>query len=283
MTTQPPQVLADPLGVVVELIGELITDPANQETCLGCGRRRPVSVRTPDGPLYPACRPVPTMTCSICGRQAPCWISQATGQPQCHACQQRWARCSGCGEVQPVRGGTRTQPLCARCTRPDPSPSSLSWRTCPGCSQTIRLHRSGPCVRCQVDRRLRELLGDHTGQIRPELEPLYRNLVSGQQPATVLAWLDKPTGTAILQQLAAGTRPLTHTGLDQLPDSKPLEHLRAMLVATGPLPARDEQLARLERWISRTIDDRDNPAQRQLWICPGSLDRLWLGEGTSSG
>ena len=36
----------------------LITDPANQETCTGCGRRRPVSVRTPDGPLCPACRPV---------------------------------------------------------------------------------------------------------------------------------------------------------------------------------------------------------------------------------
>ncbi len=29
----------------------LITDPANQEQCAGCGRRRPVSTRTPDGPL----------------------------------------------------------------------------------------------------------------------------------------------------------------------------------------------------------------------------------------
>ena len=29
----------------------LITDPANQEICVGCGRRRPVNVRTADGPL----------------------------------------------------------------------------------------------------------------------------------------------------------------------------------------------------------------------------------------
>ena len=35
----------------------LVTDPANQETCAGCGRRRPVSVRSPDGPLCATCAP----------------------------------------------------------------------------------------------------------------------------------------------------------------------------------------------------------------------------------
>jgi hypothetical protein len=59
----------------------LITDPANQETCADCDRRRPVSVRTPDGPLCPSCRPWQTATCGICGREAPCVISQATGEP----------------------------------------------------------------------------------------------------------------------------------------------------------------------------------------------------------
>lgn len=262
----------------------LITDPANQEPCIGCGRRRPVSVRTPDGPLCPACRPVPTTTCSICGRQAPCWTSTATGQPQCHACRQRWARCAGCGQVQPVRGGTRAEPRCVRCTRPD----TALWRTCPGCGQTARLHRSGPCARCVVDRRLRELLGDHTGQIRPELQPLYRNLAGDQHPATVLTWLDRPTGPAILRELAAGTRPLTHAALDQLPDGKPLEHLRAMLVATGALPARDEQLARLERWVTRTIGDRDDPAQQRLlhryavWHLLRRLRRRTQARGTDT-
>ena len=72
----------------------LITDPANQETCAGCRRRRPVSVRTPEGPLCPSCRPWQTATCGICGREAPCVISQATGEPWCGACRQRWARCS---------------------------------------------------------------------------------------------------------------------------------------------------------------------------------------------
>jgi hypothetical protein len=91
----------------------LITDPANQETCLRCGRRRPVSVRTPDGPLCQNCRPVPTLTCSICGRWAPCVISAATGAPWCTACRQRWARCARCGTVRPVRGGTPSPHRCA--------------------------------------------------------------------------------------------------------------------------------------------------------------------------
>jgi hypothetical protein len=237
----------------------LITDPANQEVCVGCGRRRPVCARTADGPLCQACRPIKTMTCSICGRLAPCWISKTTGQPWCLACQQRWARCTGCGQVQPVRGGTRTQPLCARCTQPDPA----FWRTCPTCGTTAQL-RPGPCTRCVVDARLRELLGDQHGQLRPELAALHRSLASAERPDTVLRWLDRPTGPAILRELAIGARPLSHAALDQLPDSKPLRHLRAMLVATDALPARDEQLVRLERWITQTIGGRDDPAQQQL-------------------
>jgi hypothetical protein len=202
------------------------------------------------------------MTCSICGRLAPCWISKTTGQPWCLACQQRWARCSGCGQVQPLRGGTRTQPLCARCTRPDPS----FWRTCPACGQTAQL-RSGPCTRCVVDQRLRELLGDEHGQIPSDLQALHRSLASADYPDTVLAWLDNNTdntGAAILGELGTGNRPLTHTALDQLPDSKPLKHLRAMLVATSVLPARDEHMAQLERRITRTIGKRDDPDQQQL-------------------
>jgi hypothetical protein len=44
----------------------LLADPANQETCLSCRRRRRVSVRTPDGPLCDSCRPWKILTCSIC-------------------------------------------------------------------------------------------------------------------------------------------------------------------------------------------------------------------------
>ena len=76
-------------------------------------------------------------------------------------------------------------------------------------------------------------------------------------------WLDRSAAPAILSGLEAG-RQLTHQALDELPGGKPVEHLRSVLVAIGTLPARDEQLVRLERWITHTITDRDDPDQQQL-------------------
>ena len=223
----------------------LITDPANQETCAGCGRRRPVSVRSADGPLCPACAPVKTMTCSICGCQAACYVSKTTGEPWCEACKQRWARCSRCGEAGQVRGGTRTEPLCAACTRPDPG----FWRTCPGCGQTGRIS-AGRCARCTIGRRSRELLGSETGDIRPGLQALYHALATAERPATIEAWLNRSGAPAILRELAG--KKLSHRALDELPQGKPAEHLRSVLVAIGTLPARDEQMSRLERWTARS-------------------------------
>ncbi len=217
----------------------LITDSANLETCIDCARRRPVSIRTPDGPLCPSCRPAwRTLTCSICDRNAPCVISKTTGKPWCRACKQRRARCAGCGQVKPIRGGTRTAPLCATCTRPDPA----FWRACPSCGQPGRIHngRRG-CAQCTLQRRLRELLTDDNGQIRPELHALHDNLATYERPATVQRWLDKDKGAALLRDIATAQRPLTHEALDELPTSKPVEHLRSILVATAALPDRDEQ------------------------------------------
>ena len=236
----------------------LVTDPANQETCAGCHRRRPVSVRTPDGPLCPSCRPWQTAACGICGREAPCVISQATGEPWCVACKQRRARCSGCGRTGRVRGGTRAGPLCAACTRSDAG----FWTSCPACGETGRIH-AGRCARCATDRRLRELLGDEAGEIRPPLRALYQALAAAERPGTVAAWLDKSPAPAILRSLDAGAG-LTHAALDALPGGKPVEHLRSVLVAIGALPHRDEQMARLEQWITTVIAGRGDPGQQHL-------------------
>jgi hypothetical protein len=235
------------------------TDPGNQEICLCCRRRRPVSVRTPDGPLCPTCRPVKTMTCAICGRAGPAVISKATGQPWCRACGQHRARCTGCGKVRPVRGGTRTAPRCAVCTRPDTS----FWHACPGCGEPMA-HRRRRCGRCTLHRRLDALLRDGTGAIPTQLQALHQHLANHDRPDTVLAWLNKDTAAAILREIAAHTRTLTHASLDELPDDKPLRHLRAVLVAVGALPPRDEHMTRLEQWITTTVAAHPDPEERQL-------------------
>jgi hypothetical protein len=66
--------------------------------------------------------------------------------------------------------------------------------------------------------------------ISPALQALHDNLAGSERPATALHWLGKSTAV-ILRELATGQRPLTHAALDELPDSKPLRHLRTILVA----------------------------------------------------
>jgi hypothetical protein len=198
------------------------------------------------------------VTCSICGRSASCEISQATGRPWCKACQKRRARCAGCGRAGLIRGGTLTTPLCATCTRPDLS----FWKGCPACGHPQLSTRS--CTRCNLRQRLRALLADHDGDVRAELRGPHDTLASSERPNLVLAWLNKTAIASVRREFGTGQRALNHAALDELPASKPVEHLRAILVATGTLPPRDEHLARLERWIARTLAECGDPGQRQL-------------------
>jgi hypothetical protein len=235
----------------------LITDPVNQEACIDCGRRRPVSVRTDNGPICAICRPVKTMTCSICGHDGPCTVSAATERPWCLTCHKRWMRCAICNQTRPIRGGTLDDPRCAECVRDEPG----FWRTCPGCGQPGRLHTSR-CARCAVQQRMRELLGDEHGHIRPGLRELYQALTATERPNTVAVWLDR--SGPILRELEAGERVLSHETLDELPAGKPVEHLRSVLVAIGTLPHRDEQMIRLQRWTADLIVARADAEERNL-------------------
>ena len=149
--------------------------------------------------------------------------------------------------------------LCPARTQPDPD----GWCSCPDCARPGRRH-VGRCARCTLDKRLRNLLGDEHGEIRAELLSLYRSLAAARCPGTVASWLDSSTTPAILRDIKTQTRPLTHETLDELPAGKPVEHLRSVLVATGALPPRDEQMARLERWITAALAARGDPGEQQL-------------------
>ena len=65
-----------------------------------------------------------------------------------------------------------------------------------------------------------------------------------------LNWLRKGAGAAVLAALARGDIALTHEALDAHPNRRPVDYLRAMLVAHGALPPRDQPLARLERAVA---------------------------------
>ncbi len=237
----------------------LVNDPVNHEACIDCGRRRRVALRSPAGPLCGTCIPAVMATCSVCEQIRPCRTSTVTGQPWCANCAHTWTTCSNCGTPGPIRGGTRSAPLCADCTTSD----SSVWKRCPTCGQTGQL-LAVDCTRCRLRRRVDELLTGPDGQIRPELRTLNDALTGVERPANVVRWVSANDAVSVLADFAAGTRPLTHAALDDLPDTNTLAHLRAVLVATNTLPARDEHLARLETWTTRTVNACADPDDRQV-------------------
>jgi len=159
--------------------------------------------------------------CSICGRSAPCEISQATRRPWCKACQKRRARYAGCGQVKLIRGGTLTTPLCATCTRPDLS----FWRCCPACGQHQLSTRHG--TRCNLRQRLRALLAERDGDVRAELRGLHDNLAGSERPNLVLAWLNKTVIATVLREFGTGSA-----------SSQPPRPRRAPCQQTGRASAR---------------------------------------------
>ena len=233
----------------------LVNDPVNLETCLNCGRRRRVGTRRPHGPICPACPPLPVLACSICGQDAPCGMSRLTGQPWCVTCQQRRAPCASCGHTGPIGSGTVDHPLCGACTTPE---FNLG---CPACG-TSRL--PGRCPDCRLSRRLTELLTGPGGSVHPALQPLNQALAATGRPVIALRWLGRDLVAALLRDLASGRRQPTHAELDHLPPGPALAHFRSVLVATGTLPARDENLARLERLLDGILTTRTDPGQRQI-------------------
>jgi len=235
----------------------VISDPANLETCTGCGRRRRVHWRTPHGPLCSSCPTLPLLTCSVCGQITPCGISRATGLPWCPACQRQTAACSACGRVAPITSGTLADPLCAGCTPPP------AWASCPVCSDPG--HPSpGQCARCLISRRLDDLMGPAAGSLPPGLQALRRELAEVGYPGTAMLWLTNPSITPVLSGLAAGRIPLTHQALDVLPQTRALAHLRQTLVAIGALPGRDEEMTRLEAFLAALIESQPGTERRRL-------------------
>jgi hypothetical protein len=206
--------------------------------CCRCGRRRFKAGRWPDGYV---CRTCHDRALRIRGR------------------------CPGCGEDR-VLPGLRTHDQAAICS--DCAGFTTSFQ-CSRCPEEGKLHGSRLCTRCTLSDRLRELLGDDSGEIRPELAPLANSLLAAERPLSILTWLYTRKGKTespetLLRALGRGEIALTHEAFHTLQPWRAAAHLRELLMACGVLPRIDKQICLFERWLITHLDTITDPHHGQL-------------------
>ncbi|MCX5070963.1 hypothetical protein OHA84_36680 [Streptomyces sp. NBC_00513] len=233
-------------------------EPDQVITCVLCDRVRPVGQRTKDGPLCRACFRPTLRTCSFCGKGPRRCHRASTGMPRCETCSRTRRTCVGCGQKKYAAALTADGHLCETCWQRNP----ISFNPCRLCGTIEYLHSYGRCHSCVRDQQVRDALS-LDGVMDPGLEPVHNVLTAGGAKAG-LKWLTQPSARRILDALADGTCPLTHEGLDTLLPNKSVSFLRAALVTAGVLPARDEQFAALETWITSTTEAVSDDGERQL-------------------
>jgi hypothetical protein len=228
-----------------------------RRVCSACGEEAVINRRgdTPEsGNLCARCYEYPRVTCSSCGRVRR--VSQRTvAGPLCQTCAVRPTRiCTVCARERPVQALTDDGPLCSTCY------SERHLVECKRCGTVARPYESGRCARCVLDDRLRAALGGD--QFDERLEPVRAALLEGPNPEASLRWLARSHGALVLIQIARGEVELSHEGLGSLEQTKPLNHLRGLLIASGVLSQDMGGFERLEPWLDDLLKDvRSDKAQ----------------------
>ncbi|MFG3261610.1 hypothetical protein [Streptomyces bobili] len=170
-----------------------------------------------------------------------------------------YGTCTGCG-VDRLTPGLAPDggKLCTDCA------GGLGDFTCEHCGQEARRYRRGVCGRCVLAERLRELLDDGTGRIRPELLPLFDTLWQMKRPWGGLTWAKQPHVQHNLQALARGQVALTHEGLGQLTPWRSVAYLRDLLIQCGVLPPADRHLLLFHRWLDEKLPTVSEPEHLKL-------------------
>lgn len=233
-----------------------------QAICSGCGRARPCSFAGTDTPICASCAPRRTAVCARCGQDKPPTANWADG-PVCDPCYTAALRhrgsCNSCHTqrrlVSPPGPEATT---CADCA------GLQATHVCSDCGREDKLYERGRCECCALRRRTGELLRAGGEQIPDALIAVHDAIVATRTPRTALNWLRGGAGAAVLADLAVGTTAISHAALDAHPRRRGADYLRHVLVAATVLPARDEDLARIEAWVTTLLTGVEQPEHRRL-------------------
>jgi hypothetical protein len=119
------------------------------------------------------------------------------------------------------------------------------------------------CFGCQATERIDRLLAAPGGAIPSGVKDVRDVLVATQRPRSILSNWDRIESLSLLARLARHHDRLTHELLDAEGDRFSVTYLRALLVATGVLPDRDEHATRLRRFAAAVIDEVADPRHQQ--------------------
>lgn len=197
-------------------------------------------------PSDPQAWPVP---CTRCRDHHELVVTWPDG-PVCRYCYQGAKRTTGtcgCGHVGVLPGRLEGRPTCRHCSG---ITLNLDCRTC---NAETELHSNGQCWACARATTVDRLLTDPcTSRIHPVLLPVATALKTMTRPTSGLAWLNQDHVTTFLTGLAAAPA-ITHEALDGLPTTGFREYVRALLVAHGALPTRDELILRYAAWTAAAL------------------------------
>ena len=233
-------------------------------TCASCGRYRPCQFVSLGSPTCKRCLPRAQAICAHCGANRPPTVRWAEG-PVCDTCYTATLRrrgiCNNCGQerrlVSPPGPGST---MCCDCAGLAPLPAHI----CRLCGREDKCYERSLCDRCVLSRRSAELMAGSDGKVAPALRGVHDAIISSATPRKALNWLRQGAGAPILAAMAAGTMAMTHEALDAHPQTGAANYLRSMLVASGALEPRDEQLVGLEARNNRTVAEIERPEDRKI-------------------
>lgn len=228
--------------------------------CSICGKIRPCHFADSETPRCEHCSRRREQ-CSICGVERIVNTRTADGRPLCPECARRREHCHRCNNEAPVKARTEDgEPLCGTCWNKDPR----SFDDCRTCGSHGRL-RNELCVRCAATASLEEFLRDGDGVPYPNADGI-RDAFASADPACLLEWLKRSSGAVVLNSLIRRPQPITHDLLDEFWPDRTVHAFRAVLIAGGALPPRDEQLANFEQWFRHLRNTIADDADRAVLV-----------------
>jgi hypothetical protein len=227
-----------------------------QAICSRCGRTRPCHHASTAAPICGPCLMLqrPRVQCARCSKTRPACAYWPLG-PVCKSCYNTILctprPCARCHDRHPlIAQNDAGQGLCARCV------GHSTDYACASCGRTGHPFATGHCAYCVLRERLtRTLTGPH-GHPPEQLQPLIDAFDHVPRPGKCIEWLARSPCMQQLAHLASSGQPLTHELLDTLPPGRDQNYLRQLLVHTGVLKPREDDLDRLAGWLEHQLATR---------------------------